>query len=200
LVEIEEEAKNLPDNTMFDGELLAEGDFKDSIALRQATNSIANRKGVRTGLTYNVFDTVPLVDFKADSAVENALQRKALLAGLFGDMSLQHLTANYQNIIDMVKVDFDFRHIKPVAILGVIEDESGIAPLVEPIWRRGGEGVMLNTVYGLYQIKRSKDLLKVKKVESLDLPIVGFIEGTGKFAGMLGALEVEYKGVRVGVG
>lgn len=200
LVEIEEEAKHLPDNTVFDGELLAKGNYKDSIALRQATNSIANKKGVRKGVVFNVFDSIPLEDFKHDTAVESAIQRKVLLGALFGDESIKHLTANYEMIIQHFKLDHDFVHIKPVPILGVIQDDSGIAALVEPIWKRGGEGVMLNTMSGTYKIKRSRDLLKVKKVESLDLKIVDFEEGTGKYAGMLGALVVDYKGRRVGVG
>jgi len=75
-----------------------------------------------------------------------------------------------------------------------------IAELVTPIWKRGGEGIMLNTMEGHYEIKRSNSLLKVKYVESMDLKVVDIQEGTGKYEGMMGALVVDYKGYRVGVG
>ena len=59
LIEIIKEAEYLPDNMVYDGELLAKGTYKDNIALRQATNSIANSSGAKTGLTFNVFDMIP---------------------------------------------------------------------------------------------------------------------------------------------
>ena len=42
--------------------------------------------------------------------------------------------------------------------------------------------------------------MKVKYNESLDLKVVDILEGTNKYKGMMGALVVDYKGYRVGVG
>lgn len=202
LIDIETEAIRLPDNTMYDGELLAIGDFADSIALRQATNSIANSKGVRHGLSFNIFDSVPILDYKEDTAVETAIQRKAVIAGIFGDEGLRHLTPNWANIIEALKINYDFKFIKAVPILGMVVDENDFMPLAEKIWANNGEGLMLNTIEGLYRIKRSSDLLKLKKVESMDLKIIDFETGseTGKYFGTLGNLVVDYNGNRVGVG
>ena len=84
------------------------------------------------------------------------------------------------------------KFIRPVPILGLVKNIDEVTPIVERIWARGGEGVMLNTVSGPYEIKRSKNLLKVKHTEEYVLPVVNFIEGTGKFEDSLGALVVLY--------
>jgi len=200
LVEIIEEARYLPDNTVYDGELLAIGTYENSIALRQATNSIANRKGIRTGVTFNIFDVIPLDEFKKGKSKYNALNRKVLLGAMFGDEGVQYLSDDWAKLLVAFDLGHKFRTIKAVPILGVVNTEEEIAELVAPIWERGGEGIMLNTMEGLYEIKRSNNLLKVKYSESLDLKVVDIQEGTGKYEGMLGAAIVDYKGYRVGVG
>lgn len=200
LVEIIEEARYLPDNTVYDGELLAEGAYENSIALRQATNSIANRKGIRTGVTFNIFDIIPIDEFKKGKSKYTALNRKVLLGSMFGDEGVQYLRDDWAKLLVAFDLGHKFRTIKAVPILGVVNTEEEIAELVTPIWKRGGEGIMLNTMEGLYEIKRSNSLLKVKYVKSMDLKVVDIQEGTGKYEGMLGAAIVDYKGYRVGVG
>lgn len=200
LVEIIEEAKWLPNNTVYDGELLAECTFKDSIALRQATNSIANSKGDKTGLIFNVFDMVPIDEFFAGASVKDALVRKITLGATLGDESIQHLDERWPVLLQAFGIHRELKHIKPVPILGLVKNMAEVEPIVAAIWGRGGEGVMLNTASGLYEIKRSKNLLKVKHTEEHVLTIVDMIEGTGKFEDMLGALVVDYKGNKLGVG
>jgi len=198
--EIEEEAKYLPDNFVYDGECLAKGEFPDSIALRQMTNSIMAHKGNKTGVSFNIFDMVPIAEFKAGKSKYAAIIRKTLLGAIFKDRSIQHLCLEFEEQIAQYGINYEFQHIKPVEILGLVETEEEVMELTAPIWRRKFEGTMLNTPTGFYEIKRTKELLKVKNKESYDLPIVDFIEGTGKYAGMLGAFVVEYKGNRLGVG
>ncbi len=200
LVEIIEEARYLPDNTIYDGELLAIGTYENSIALRQATNSIANRKGIRTGVSFNIFDIIPIDEFKRGTSKYTALNRKVLLGSMFGDEGVQHLRDDWAKLLVAFDLGHKFRTIKAVPILGVVSTDEEITELVAPIWERGGEGIMLNTMEGPYEIKRSNNLLKVKYNESLDLKVVDILEGTNKYKGMMGALVVDYKGYRVGVG
>lgn len=203
LYEIEEAAAMLPDNMVYDGELLAKGNFKDCIAQRQATNSIANSKGQRKGVCFNIFDAVPYESFIKDDCEYTSLTRKVALASIFSDTaSLAKLGIDesdpclFNASPHLPKCDV----LKAVPILGIAHNEAEINSFAEPIWARRGEGVMLNTMNGVYRIKRSTDILKVKSCESYDLKIIDFIEGEGKFAGMLGALVVDYKGNRVGIG
>lgn len=200
LVDILEEAKYLPDNTVYDGELLAIGEFENSIALRQASNSIANSKGEKHGLTFNVFDMVPIHQFFGSEKSEIALTRKIMLGAVFNDDSISMLTSEAYRICAAVAVNHKFEFIKSVPILGYVKGMHEVGDIVEPIWRRGGEGVMLNTSSGLYEIKRSKQLLKIKQTIEVAVPVLNMVEGSGKFEGMMGALVVEYKGALVGVG
>lgn len=202
LVDIENEAKHLPNNFVLDGELLAIGEFETSIALRQATNAIANSKGERSGVKFHVFDGMPLEEFKRGKSSDGAFKRKIFLAMLFGDESLQVLKANWEYLISRFKLGYNFKHITTVPIIGVAHNEEQVIEFARPIWERKFEGVMLNTFHGVYDltVDRSRDILKVKNVEELTLKIVDFLPGEGEFEGTLGALVVDYKGYRVGVG
>jgi DNA ligase-1 len=200
LIEILEEARYLPDNRVYDGELLAAGDFSDSIALRQATNSISNSSGNKTGLIFNVFDMLDVEDYWEGKSTENALTRKIMLGATLMDESIQLLDENWPMLIASYGIHQNLNFIKPVSILGVVKSIDEVDRIVEPIWARGGEGVMLNSVSGFYEKKRSKELLKVKKTREFVLKVIDVIEGTGKFEDMLGALIVDYNGVRLGVG
>lgn len=200
LIEILEEAKYLPNNFVYDGELLAKGTFKDSIAQRQATNSIANMKGTKTGLTFNVFDMIPLNEFLAGCCNIHALERKIRLGATLKDESIQLIDDDWYRRICAFGIEQDLQHIVPVPILGIVRSLQEVEPIVEKIWARGGEGVMLNTTTGPYEIKRSKQLLKIKKTVEMILPVVGITEGTGKYEDSMGAIVVDYKGNKVGVG
>ena len=200
LIEILEEAKYLPDNRVYDGELLAAGDYPDSIALRQATNSISNSGGNKTGLIFNVFDMLDSQDYWDGKSSENAATRKIMLGATLMDESIQLLDDNWPMLIASYGIHQELKFIKSVPILGVVKSIDEVDRIVEPIWARGGEGVMLNSVSGFYEKKRSKELLKVKKTQEFVLKVIDVMEGTGKFEDMLGALIVDYNGVRLGVG
>lgn len=54
----------------------------------------------------------------------------------------------------------------------------------------GYEGLVLKDPYHEYQCKRSSDWLKLKAVQSIDLPIVDVFRGTGKYEDSLGGIIV----------
>ena len=201
LIEIMRDAEYLPDNTVYDGELLAAGTFKDCIAQRQATNSIANSKGTKTGLTFNVFDMIPVDEFRLGRSSANAMLRKILLGATLMDESIQHLDAErWPMLIQAYGIHTTLTAIRSVPILGVVNNMLEVEPIVSKIWERGGEGVMLNASSGRDEIKRSKDLLKVKHTEEYVLRVEDVLEGNGKFENMMGALIVDYNGTKLGVG
>lgn len=192
LVQIAEEAMYLPDNYMYDGELLAAGTFKDCIAQRQATNSIANSKGVKTGLTFNIFDMVPLAEFYAGESHMDATRRKIILGATLMDESIQYIDEYWHHTILAFGIHRELKYIKHVPILGYVNNLSEVEPIVDVIWKRGGEGVMLNVASAHYEVKRSKKLLKVKHVEEFVLPVVDVVEGTGKYEDAMGAIVCIY--------
>lgn len=196
LLEILKEAACLPDNFVYDGELLAAGTFKDCIAQRQATNSIANSKGIKTGLTFNIFDMIPVESFYQGKCTIPAINRKIRLGATLMDESIKCLDETWNYLTIAFGVHEDLHFIKSVPILGLVRSLDEVTPIVEQIWARGGEGVMLNTTEGPYEIKRSRNLLKVKHTEEHILPVVNMVEGTGKYEDSMGALVVLYTDAR----
>jgi ATP-dependent DNA ligase len=51
------------------------------------------------------------------------------------------------------------------------------------------EGIILKDIHSIWEDKRAKHQIKFKGELECDLKIVGIIEGTGKYAGMIGALK-----------
>jgi len=200
LTEILNEMQCLPDNTAYDGECLAKGTFKNSIEQRQMTNSITGSSGEKVGLTYNMFDMVPLDEFREGVSKDCSLNRKILLGATMMDESIQLLTDRWPELIPAFGCFGEFSCVRSAPILGVVNSLEDATPIVEKIWERGGEGIMLNTITGLYELKRVKTLLKVKNTEEFTLKIVGFNEGQGDREDSLGSFIVDYNGVKVGVG
>lgn len=65
-------------------------------------------------------------------------------------------------------------------------------------WVEGGaEGAIVRNPKAVYQVKRVKDLLKLKPSYDDEGTLVGFTAGKGKYAGMIGALVLDYKGKRL---
>ena len=97
--------------------------------------------------------------------------------------------------------DFKYFELLPVLYQGT--DTSKILELLDSEIARDQEGVMINICDATYDFKRTWNLMKVKKMNTVDLEIVGFEEGSGRLAGTLGAIHVRYKDgniVKVGSG
>ena len=56
---------------------------------------------------------------------------------------------------------------------------------------QGQEGTVLKNPNGMWKDGTSKDCVKYKVEAELDMKVVGAVEGTGKYKGMLGALQLE---------
>jgi len=85
----------------------------------------------------------------------------------------------------------DHRQIPYFAKLTIDKTTGGFQPL---------EGAIVKNLRGLYEKKRSRNWLKMKAEETEDLRVIGAYEGEGKYAGKLGGLIVDRKGVEVRVG
>jgi len=85
-----------------------------------------------------------------------------------------------------------------------VHNVESVTALYDAALVMGYEGLVLKYPEHLYTFKRSKDWIKLKEVKDADLLVTGIQEGTGKYKGMIGALEcsghVEGKEVIVNVG
>lgn len=63
---------------------------------------------------------------------------------------------------------------------------------LDKIVEKGGEGIMLRDPEMCYECaKRSNGLLKYKKLQTMDLRIIGWNEGKGKYEGCIGSFQCE---------
>ncbi len=84
-----------------------------------------------------------------------------------------------------------------------LADRAALQRKLKQIVREGGEGLMLHRADAFYVTGRNDALLKLKPLLDTEAKVIGHIPGKGKFAGMLGALEMETpegKRFRIGTG
>lgn len=172
---------NLPKEFVYDGEIMSPEQtvmsddiynfiVNDKIPTRvhqdsfNSTSGLINRHSTDKKLIYNIFDI--MVD-----TVPYIERRQALEKLEFGgDTRLVKILAH-------TKDRNELEHLAS-KILGEVTDI-------------GGEGIMINLADREYTHKRTDGLLKLKKVQTIDMRVVGTEWGTGKYEGQVGALLCE---------
>lgn len=185
LVDLEEEmVQFLPDNTCLDGEItiLDNKGIPSKEAYKRAMK-ITRSDGEKHGLKMLVFDCMTAEEFKKQDCKYDYITRRT-------DAELL-LTAH------------QFKYFELLPILYVGDDSARILELLDEAIANQEEGIMINICDAKYEFGRTWNLMKVKKMNTLDLEIVGYEEGSGRLAGTLGAIHVRYKDgniVKVGSG
>jgi DNA ligase-1 len=185
LVDLENEMSELlPDNFVLDGEItLLDYKNHDSKDAYKQAMKITRADNEKHGVKMLVFDGMPVADWRAQKCPLSWSARRTTLEIFF------------------TKDPYVYFELLPVLYQGT--DTSKITELLDAEIARGQEGVMINICDAPYEFKRTNSLLKVKKMNTLDLQIIGFEEGSGRLAGTLGAILVRYKNgnvVKVGSG
>jgi DNA ligase-1 len=73
-----------------------------------------------------------------------------------------------------------------------IQSETEMMMMYVKIIKKGGEGVMIKDPRERYKRKRTKKLLKIKPKADAEAIVIGYNDGTGKYNGMLGSLNVKW--------
>jgi DNA ligase-1 len=181
LIEIETDANLLPDNMVYDGELIADNiNNLPSDELFRVTMTKARKDGVKQGLIFNCFDMLPLDEFEKGKSKAKCSERKHNLEDVLNKLNL--------------------KYISNVKTLYEGSDESKILELLNWAKSNNLEGVMCQLSDGQYECKRTKNILKVKAMQDMDLKVVGIERGEGKYCNTLGRINVEYKDNIIGVG
>ena len=187
LVDLETEmAEIIPDNYVLDGEitLLNYKDYDSKTAYKLAMK-ITRADGEKHGVKMLVFDGMPITEWKYQKSNLSWSDRRHML---------ECMTGFYNDSLT-------YFELLPILYRGT--DTSKILELLESEIARNQEGVMINICDAPYEFKRTWNLMKVKKMNTLDLEIVAVEEGSGRLAGTLGAVHVRYKNgniVKVGSG
>lgn len=158
---------------VFDGELLAK-DCDYSTVYKETTKRVKNKNEIKTGIEFKIFDILDYEEFENNKCNRIYSERMFLL-----------------HTLDIMKCD----EVNSVSILRPIyigKDIDKILGLLDEYKNKGAEGLMVNLYNGLYEFKRSKNILKLKTMQTADLRVVDYEEGNGKNKGKLGALIVEF--------
>lgn len=172
LDDVEQDLLKLPPG-WYDGELIGEN-FNE-------TQKQTLKKGKKTNLVFNVFDYLTFEEVEHQKCYHKYVGRRFWISWIFSH-----------------RTDLTFVKDVPVIYEGPF-DEIWILHILDEYTSKGSEGIMINT-NAKYQFGRTCDLLKVKKMYNLDLRVVDITEGSGENQNRVGALVVDYKGFRVGVG
>ena len=161
---------------VLDGELIHRNyDNLKSDDLYRLTTSVARKKGKtkeKAHLEFHLFDILPLSEFEQGKSIDKYEDRHYLLERLF---------------TETIGLDF----VKMVEWLYVGNDVSVIYTLLDEVVAQGEEGLMVSLLDGVYECKRSKNLLKVKQFHDVDALVVGVYEGTKRNKGTLDGLNIK---------
>lgn len=170
------------DSFVLDGEMVS-GSFNETVAKARRKSEAA------LDAVFNVFDVF-------DTAV-------------LGDASKAKFDLPYEDrrqIVKSVAAASAFLHAKAAlnplvsTTSYLVSSVDEIHTLYDNVTSRGLEGLIIKIPGHRYVGKRSHAWLKIKGEETEDLRVIGYFEGAGKYAGILGGLIVERQGIEVRIG
>jgi DNA ligase-1 len=161
------------DNTMDDNTA-----FKISCGIANSTKNFSDKHK----LEFIIFDMIPLKEFVNDMC----------------STTYKHRLTWLEYIENLIPAN-ELKGLKVVPRFYAGTDQNMIKTCLYAATEQGMEGIMINRDW-YYQYKRTKGLLKCKLFNTIDLKVIGFTEGTGKYEGTLGAIECKYKDNSVFVG
>ena len=151
---------------VFDGEVMSD-DFQTLM------REIHRKGGAKTDdAVLNLFDCLPLEDFKEGGSNNTLGQRKEWLDGYNFGPNISK--------VETVKMN-----------LSEEDGQKQFADYNKLCIDKGFEGIMVKPIAGVYECKRSSLWLKVKPFIEVSLTVKAVEEGTGRNVGKLGALIVE---------
>ena len=175
--------KRFNESVVFDGELIVVND-DNGVVERKTSNGIMNKciQGTITekeAMNFRtvIWDYIPLTEFKK---------------GFWN-------VTNEERINTLLAINFHSKYIDVVTTNFVNNLEEAII-LFQKNLQLGKEGIILKDRLGIWENKRSTKLIKFKNELEMDMEVIDWIEGTGKYEGMLGSLTCRNNDVIVNVG
>lgn len=167
----------LPKEFVYDGEVLS---------VQQTLNSC-----LRANNNFNMINVKDNFNVTSGTINKHSLD-KQLIYNIF-DIQIDDAYCNRRKMLNSLEQKiFDTEHcdIRILPARHIIEDVHEIASnMLDNIVKSGGEGVMINYGSASYSHKRTDQLLKYKKVQTMDMLVTDILDGSGKYKGMVGAIE-----------
>jgi DNA ligase 1 len=153
---------------VFDGEVM-------STSFQELMTQVHRKDNVESSdAVLNLFDVLPLVEFKQGESMMGQRRRSNFLKANFSQIFAD---AGCIIIVPQIEVDLD-------TMVGMVEFQEFNKQMVE----QGYEGIMIKDVDAVYECKRSASWLKQKPFIEVSLEVVNVEEGTGRNIDKLGAL------------
>lgn len=176
---LEDDFKFLPEGFVYESEITKDLSVTTDLdeAFRQVNGEV-NSKGTNKDVHCQIFDMLPIEEFKVGLSSKTYIERRE---------QLDTTVPMHHGRIHNAPVLYSGNDIEMIKVILLEQNE------------KGEEGTMVQLNEGLYHNKRTRDLLKAKTFYSADLIIIGFEEGQNKYKGTLGTIVVDYKGSPLGI-
>lgn len=183
--EFKDLASSFDGDLVFDGELLVEEDGE--ILDRKTGNGILN-KAVRGTIGEKESDMIV-------STLWDVIPKELFVNQNYADFALPEFEyqSRFKRLEDMRKLisfkdsDFSFKKIRLVDSQ-IVHSMAEAYDAFKIKLSQGKEGVVLKSPHSYWKNTRLTDCVKLKDIRDCDLEVFGYVEGTGKYAGKLGAL------------
>lgn len=156
--------KKMPKNIRLDGELCAgRGEFSKTCSIVKKTKDVEKyTDDWINNITYHVFDifTFESINFPFEKRMKLLDENVDTKNGYISIIKQTKIKS-----IEQMEKELDF------------------------IINSNGEGLMLRQPNSIYEQKRSKTLLKVKKFHDMEVKIIGYKNGTGKYKNKVGSFD-----------
>lgn len=198
-----EAAKYLPNGFVYDGEMvspklfawieenmLRDNDEKiaDRTLFQEAVSKVFSKEMNKEGV-FNIFDVVKMSEWESQKSKETYAER------------ILNLNSNISPIVSMEEVtQMTVVPTSRVFYKNNPDDLAEVVRIFHKFLSWGWEGLMIKSVDASYEWKRSKNILKLKLMDTADLEVLSVIEGNGMGTGAVGKLVCDYKGTKLNIG
>ena len=132
------------------------------------TSGLINNHNTNKKLIYNIFDIITDAPYM--------FRREEL-----------HRIDYLQDLSNQVLIHPVLKYFK------TLDELEACQNILNDVTALGGEGLMINLASATYLHKRTDQILKLKKVYTMDMKVYDISYGEGKYEGMIGALEAVAK-------
>lgn len=180
---------------IFDGELVLKFENSDSSKVQHLLGSTPERAfklWYEDGyeLVYKIFDVLKWDDKDTTGL---SLEERIDFLNLF-DIILDDIPVPINIMVVPFYTDKVRDSLFSYKIVKFLPSHPSYEELLQEIYSRGGEGIILKDLDSPYEFKRSKHWLKFKKVQTADLVIMGFVKPKKEYTGKFSIDELQLRG------
>ena len=169
--------KRVPDSLRSRGIILDCEGISLRGGFQQACSDIKRDSPITEDVGLVVFDIIEKGEFTSTTKITPQFERTALVQKLFKNSN--KIIANTTTICGDISEVFSF---------------------YENMKKAGYEGVIVKSLHAFYENKRSRNWMKIKPLDNVEVGVVSAFEGTGKYTHMLGGFDVDFNGKICSVG